>query len=534
MADYAVISDVSTSLVTLLDQELRKPPLNARALLDDLSGTAPAALTLTVTLYEILEDAPSRNRPRPQQPAGTAVISTKPPMALRLHYLLTPWGGDSGYRAADPGAGHAGALRRRDPRAGPTLLGGLQGSADTLKITLIPLTLEDRSRVWYAIQKSYRLSVNYEVRVVNLDATAELRDEVVQSRALDAEPDGEPAMSAAVHPPAARRTPGQLQRGLVRARRPGHRLAAEPARCGFSWTSTTARGGCSPASSRPSRSAARSAIPIWAAAANPAAAAPRRYRARFESDVYLAVSRAHRDGEEFLAYPFDDTTPPAVAASRVTVSLAPAAGYPFPGDLPVLYGQVSTAAGEPVPDVLLSATVGPPVLRMSQTAQTLTGPGGTFALPLRWAPVGQIITVTATDYRHTPNRTGQLIGPAARRTRAQPEDRDRVTARSEQMPQYLSPGVYIEELDVGPHPIQGVSTSTTGMVGVTARGPTDGKPRLVTTFNDYQRIFGGFLPVPDDPGVRSTWARSTWKAEPGGCSPWRSRASSTTAASCCT
>ena len=69
---------------------------------------------------------------------------------------------------------------------GTMLLGGLQGSTDTLKITLIPLTLEDRSRVWYAIQKPYRLSVNYEIRVVNLDATEELRDEVVQSRTLDA------------------------------------------------------------------------------------------------------------------------------------------------------------------------------------------------------------------------------------------------------------------------------------------------------------------------------------------------------------
>jgi uncharacterized protein len=73
------------------------------------------------------------------------------------------------------------------------------------------------------------------------------------------------------------------------------------------------------------------------------------------------------------------------------------------------------------------------------------------------------------------------------------------------MPQYLSPGVYIEELNVGPHPIQGVSTSTTGMVGVAARGPTDGKPVLVTTFNDYQRTFGGFLPAPDGPGTLSTW-----------------------------
>ncbi len=63
---------------------------------------------------------------------------------------------------------------------------------------------------------------------------------------------------------------------------------------------------------------------------DPAATAPARYRARFEADAYLAVSRAQRDGEEFLAYPFNDTTPPAVAASRVAVSLAPAAGLPLP------------------------------------------------------------------------------------------------------------------------------------------------------------------------------------------------------------
>jgi phage tail sheath protein FI len=75
------------------------------------------------------------------------------------------------------------------------------------------------------------------------------------------------------------------------------------------------------------------------------------------------------------------------------------------------------------------------------------------------------------------------------------------------MPQYLSPGVYIEEL-VGPHPIQGVSTSITGVVGVTVSGPTDGKPKLVTNFNDYQRIFGGFLPVPDADVVRQ-WGNPT-------------------------
>jgi hypothetical protein len=186
MADYGVISDVSTSLVTLLDQDLRRPPLNARALLDDLSGAAPGGLTQTITLYEILEDAPSRNRPRPQRPAGTAVVSTKPPMALRLHYLLTPWGGDALTEQQILGRAMQ-ALYDDAILAGTELLGGLRGSADTLKITLIPLSLEDRSRVWYAIQKPYRLSVNYEVRVVNLDATVEQRDEVVRSSTLDAD-----------------------------------------------------------------------------------------------------------------------------------------------------------------------------------------------------------------------------------------------------------------------------------------------------------------------------------------------------------
>jgi len=141
---------------------------------------------------------------------------------------------------------------------------------------------------------------------------------------------------------------------------------------------------------------------------NPGTTAPTRYRVRFESQAYLPISRAQRDGEEFLAYPYSDATPPAVAASRVAVSLAPAVAYPFPGDVPVLYGQVTGAAGEAVPDVLLSVTVELPGLRTSKTTQTLTGPAGTFALPLRWVPAGQAVTVTATDYRQTPNRTGRL------------------------------------------------------------------------------------------------------------------------------
>src|SRR5262252_6792568 len=60
------------------------------------------------------------------------------------------------------------------------------------------------------------------------------------------------------------------------------------------------------------------------------------------------------------------------------------------------------------------------------------------------------------------------------------------------MPELLTPGVFIQEIDFGPQPIEGVSTSTAGFVGETERG-TAGAPTLVTNFADYTRAFGGFL-----------------------------------------
>jgi phage tail sheath protein FI len=60
------------------------------------------------------------------------------------------------------------------------------------------------------------------------------------------------------------------------------------------------------------------------------------------------------------------------------------------------------------------------------------------------------------------------------------------------MPEYLAPGVFVEEVPSGVKPIAGVSTSTIGMVGMTERGPVN-RPTLVTSFGAYLRTFGGML-----------------------------------------
>jgi uncharacterized protein len=67
--------------------------------------------------------------------------------------------------------------------------------------------------------------------------------------------------------------------------------------------------------------------------------------------------------------------------------------------------------------------------------------------------------------------------------------------------EYLSPGVYVEEAEPGLRPIEGVSTSTAGVVGVTERGP-ENVPILLTSFADYRRTFGGYL---DPAEFADTW-----------------------------
>jgi len=70
------------------------------------------------------------------------------------------------------------------------------------------------------------------------------------------------------------------------------------------------------------------------------------------------------------------------------------------------------------------------------------------------------------------------------------------------MPEYLAPGVYVEEVSYRAKSIEGVATSTTGYAGVARFGPvhyTDGpsttKPRLITSFTEYERVYGGLAPL---------------------------------------
>jgi Bacteriophage tail sheath protein len=60
------------------------------------------------------------------------------------------------------------------------------------------------------------------------------------------------------------------------------------------------------------------------------------------------------------------------------------------------------------------------------------------------------------------------------------------------MPNYYSPGVYVEEVDSGSRPIEGVATAVAAFVGFARKGAFN-KPTLVTNWTQFTENFGEFM-----------------------------------------
>lgn len=58
------------------------------------------------------------------------------------------------------------------------------------------------------------------------------------------------------------------------------------------------------------------------------------------------------------------------------------------------------------------------------------------------------------------------------------------------MPEYLAPGVYIEEVSFRSKSIEGVSTTTTGFIGPTRYGPLNLEPDIITSLGEFKRVYG--------------------------------------------
>src|ERR1700722_9400688 len=106
------------------------------------------------------------------------------------------------------------------------------------------------------------------------------------------------------------------------------------------------------------------------------------------------------------------------------------------------------------------------------------------------------------------------------------------------MAEYLAPGVYVEEVIFSAPTIEGVGTTTTAFAGPTLTGPVGGMPygglpaggnpvagspsggipELLTSFGDFQNIYGGYgnlslsLAAPQNPAKNVNYMAMAVKA----------------------
>jgi len=174
MSTSTAIGMVSESLRNLLRSEMGlTPEIEVTILAPDES--APAR-RINLFLYKVQESPTLQNMDWQVKRDDPSQL-VPPPLSLNLFYLLTPYAQNdpqTGNSTAHEILGEAMRVFYENPVVPNEYLGAdLQEAREQIKIMLNTLDLDELSRVWHTFTQPFRLSVTYEVSVVQLDMLSE-------------------------------------------------------------------------------------------------------------------------------------------------------------------------------------------------------------------------------------------------------------------------------------------------------------------------------------------------------------------------
>jgi hypothetical protein len=170
MSVATAIGKVSESLRNLLIGEMNlSNAVQVTILAPDEHGSNQR---INLFLYKVQENPYLKNMDWQIKP-GISNILVPPPLSLNLFYLMTSYAPNdtqTGNSSAHEILGEAMRVFYENPIVpGPYLDYELQDSREQVKIMNCPLDMDELSRVWSTFTQPFRLSVLYEISLVQLD-----------------------------------------------------------------------------------------------------------------------------------------------------------------------------------------------------------------------------------------------------------------------------------------------------------------------------------------------------------------------------
>lgn len=198
MSASTAIGMVSESLRNLLVGEMTlSPPVNVTILAPDESG---GDRRINLFLYKVQEN-PSLKNLDWQVKRGEPTRLVPPPLSLNLFYLMTPYAPNdpqTGNSIAHEILGEAMRVFYENPFVPQDyLVDGLKDARERIKIIQNTLNLDELSQVWSTFTQPFRLSILYEISVVQLDMLSE-SERVMATRVRQI---GVPDVRAPFNPP---------------------------------------------------------------------------------------------------------------------------------------------------------------------------------------------------------------------------------------------------------------------------------------------------------------------------------------------
>src|SRR6266498_227717 len=187
---FMAIGAVTKAIAGLIEKKMNKPPLMGASTTVKVTTLPPdddrvdQENGINLFLFRVIESPFGKNDDwrGDRNSAG----NKRPPLALTLQYLLTAYAKKSSGPARDDDItaqqllGNALLILHEYPVLNDVHDGDFDADLDTqfapelrdsfekIKITMAPTTMEEFSKIWTGLSKAYRLSVAYEVSLVQI------------------------------------------------------------------------------------------------------------------------------------------------------------------------------------------------------------------------------------------------------------------------------------------------------------------------------------------------------------------------------